>query len=66
MQQSEELTELKNISHFIQAGFMAVVVVAQQARDGKKGFPTPDELETAAALLRRCSENLMNSHSALW
>ncbi len=66
MQQSEALTELKNLSHFIQAGFMAVVVVAQQARDGKQGSPTPDELETAVALLRRCSENLLNNDSALW
>jgi hypothetical protein len=66
MAESQELTELKNISHFIQAGFMAAVAVAQQVRDGKKASPTPDELESAADLLRRCSENLMNSDFPLW
>jgi hypothetical protein len=30
MPESKELTELKSISHFIQAGFMAVVTVAQR------------------------------------
>lgn len=49
---------LDNISHFVQTGFMAVVAVLIQIRDGRKGSLSDAELEDAASLLRRVSAHL--------
>jgi hypothetical protein len=58
MSEPVEQQALNNIGHFIQAGFLALVAVAEQIRDGKQGSPTPAELEDAADLLRRASASL--------
>lgn len=52
------LEELQDISHFIQAGFLALVTVAQQIRDGERGSPSQGDVEESADLLRRASASL--------
>jgi len=57
----KELTDheiLVDLRRFIQAGFLATVVVLEQVRDGKQGSPSPDDIENAAALLRQASHSL--------
>lgn len=66
MPESQDLTELKDIDHFIQAGFMALIAVTQQVRDGRDGPPSPADIRDAAELLRRCSACLMDSPLLVW
>jgi hypothetical protein len=52
---------LDNISHFIQTGFLAMVTVLVQIREGHKGEPGRDDVEKAATFLRHVSANLSPS-----
>lgn len=56
-----ETAHVENISHFIEVGFQTMVAVLVQIREGRKGEPTPNDLEDAAILLRRVSANLRPS-----
>lgn len=55
MNKATNLEELENIGHWTQSGFLAVVTILQQIRDGEHGSPSPERIEDSAALLRRVS-----------
>jgi hypothetical protein len=54
----DDLSPTEQLSHYVQAGFLAVIVVACQIRDGRKKDPTHREFEEAAELLRNASATL--------
>jgi hypothetical protein len=55
MDKENNLVQLENIGHWVQSGFLAVVTILQQIRDGQRGSPSPQMIESSAALLRRVS-----------
>lgn len=58
MDNTNKAEELENVGHWIQSGFLAVVTILQQMRDGHRGSPSPQMIEDSAALLRRVSATL--------
>jgi hypothetical protein len=56
-----EPTTLADIDHHIQAGFLTVVTILRQIRDGQKGqAPTRDDVEKSAGLLHDVSRTLID------
>ena len=56
---SENQDEIvEDISHYIQTGFLAVVVILRQIREGRKGDPEVSEIQDAANFLRFVSASL--------
>jgi predicted patatin/cPLA2 family phospholipase len=53
-----EDVQLANISHSIEVGFQAIVVILAQIREGRKGPPSEADIEDAARLLRSVSNKL--------
>jgi len=56
-----EDVQLANISHSIEVGFQAMVVILEQIRDGRIGTPSEIDIQEAASLLHRVSTNLRPS-----
>lgn len=49
---------LETLDHHLQAGFLAVVVIARQIRDGEKGEPSGPEIRRSVDFLRAVSQIL--------
>lgn len=54
----EDDVRIDNIAHYIQAGFLATIVLLRQIRDGQKHDPAKNEIEEAAIFLRAVSASL--------